>query len=228
MKQAKRNKCVCRIWGTLLTASAALVVSGCSGAQEIEAPEMGELGLPLTTEGASGVTYRLRDATFAIHNEYYYYYGYGVGGGPSMAGGPNDPSTITVSSEDDPDAQSINVSLEEGSYYIELLPGWHFEKDGPEGPEEVEATLLSGQTQWVWVSRHSTSWAEYQFGLGGRELWLNGKLNISIVLHEDPDELYGSGGKGVGGGPWYGGAAAGGAFGVESVGGAGPAAGGAF
>jgi hypothetical protein len=71
----------------------------------------------------------------------------------------------------------------------------------------VEATLLSGQTQYVWVSRRSTSFAEFQFGLGGREIWLNGDLNIGVVLYEDPSEL-GYGGSFPGGtaGTWSGGA----------------------
>ena len=94
---------------------------------------------------------------------------------------------------------TISVSLEEGTYYVQLVPGWHFEKQTASGYEDVEATLLYGETQWVWVSRRSTSFAEFQFGLGGREIWLNGELNIGVVLYEDPSEL-GYGGSGGAGG----------------------------
>jgi hypothetical protein len=162
--------------------------------------KLGNLALPLVTQGASGLTYRLRDATFLIHHYNYGPY-MGVGGsvasGGTGAGGGDE--VTTVSSETDPNAQTISLSVEEGEYYVELLPGWHFEKAGPMGAEIVDATLLSGETQWVYVSRQSTSFAEFQFGLGGRELWLNGELNIGVVLYEDPSELNGYGGTGYGG-----------------------------
>lgn len=192
---------VTRRMGTLLLGTLGLWLVGCSGSSvkggDSGEEKMGHLALPLVTQGASGVSYHLRDATFAIHHYTGYYYDIGIAGaasGGTGAGGGD--SVVTVSSETDPSAQTISVSLEEGDYYVELLPGWHFEKDSANGPETVEATLLSGQTQWVWVSRQSTSFAEFQFGLGGRELWLNGQLNIGIVLHEDPNQVIGEGGYG--------------------------------
>jgi hypothetical protein len=198
------------LWGAL-----GLTLVGCSGNsfggsnKDEGESKLGQLALPLVTQGASGLTYHLRDATFAIHRPAYDY-SYGTAGTASMyvagsGGSGGGEEVITVSSETNPSAQNISVSLEEGNYYVELLPGWHFEKDGPMGAETVEATLLSGQTQWVWVSRQSTSFAEFQFGLGGREVWLNGQLNIDIVLHEDPSELQGSSGSATGGYYGYGG-----------------------
>jgi len=149
------------------------------------------VSLPLTTQGASGTTYRLRNATFVIQNQYYDY-NYGEAGAGGAA--PN-PGRIVVSSETNPNAQNISVSLEEGYYYVVLQPGWRMEKVTPSGGQTVEATLLSGEYQWVYVSRQSTSWAEYSFGIGGREIWLNGKLNIGI----DVQEVAGAGGVGAGG-----------------------------
>ena len=186
-----------RLGMTMLLALAGTTLVGCgnSGQPSVESGETkGELALPLVTQGASGVTYRLRDATFNI-----YRYGYGGAGGSGTAGGPGGGEVITVSSETHPDDPTISVSLEEGSYYVQLVPGWHFEKQTASGYEDVEATLLYGETQWVWVSRRSTSFAEFQFGLGGREIWLNGELNIGVVLYEDPSEL-GYGGSGGAGG----------------------------
>jgi hypothetical protein len=213
------NKVTRRLGTLLLAGAAAMTLVGCgSNAKGGDGEDkIGQLALPLVTQGASGVTYRLRDATFAIHTGYYYDYGYpvaaGTGGTASGGTGAGGDDVLTVSSEDDPSSSTISLSLEEGQYYIELLPGWHFEKDAPGGPVEVEATLLTGETQWVWVSRQSTSFAEYQFGLGGRELWLNGQLNIGVVLHEDPQELNGGGSGGgyigTGGGYYYGEAGAG-------------------
>jgi len=196
---------VTRRLGTLLLVGAfGMTLVGCGSTAKGGGGEeaMGQLALPLVTQGASGVTYRLRDATFAIHNNDYYYYDYPASGGSvgtagiGMGGG----EVITVSSEDDLEAKNISLSLAEGSYYIELLPGWHFEKAVPGGSEPVAATLLSGETQWVYVSRQSTSFAEYQFGLGDRELWLNGQLNIGVVLYEDPNDVPGAGGYGGTGG----------------------------
>lgn len=196
------NKVMRRLGTLLLAGATAMTLVGCgSNAKDgDDGDKIGQLALPLITQGASGVTYRLRDATFAIHTGYYYDYPMTAGsGGTGPAGG----NVITVSSEDDPSSATISLSLEEGQYYVELLPGWHFEKDAPGGAVEVQTTLLSGETQWVWVSRQSTSFAEYQFGLGDRELWLNGQLNIGVVLHEDPSELNvgGTGGAymGIGG-----------------------------
>lgn len=55
----------------------------------------------------------------------------------------------------------------------------------------VESTLLSDSTQWTYVNARSSSWVEYQFGIGGREIWLNGNLNVDLQVYEDPDDYYG-------------------------------------
>ena len=182
-------KKISRRLGALLLMSATLGMVGCSGTAKTESvQQMGQLNLPLTTQGASGAKYRLRNATFVVQSNDYYYDEQNAAG----AGGSN--GATTVSSETDPNANNISLSLEEGSYYIQLQPGWSFEKDGPEGPEAVEATLLSGQTQWVYVQRQSTTWAEFDFGIGSKELWLNGKVNIAINVQETPGENNGGAG----------------------------------
>lgn len=73
------------------------------------------------------------------------------------------------------------------------------EKGTASGAQAVEATLLSGVSQWVYVSRQSTSFAEYSFGIGGKEIWLNGKLNIGIDVQETPGGDGGAGPLGEGG-----------------------------
>jgi hypothetical protein len=221
-------KNVTRRLGTmLLLGGLGSLLAGCgngSGGGDTE-DAVGQLALPLVTQGASGITYRLREATFAISRYGYYEGPPGTGGamagGGMGSGGSGGNDVVLVSSEDDPDATSISVSLEEGTYYVQLLPGWHFEKESPTGTEVVEATLLSGETQWVWVSRQSTSFAEFQFGLGDRELWLNGQLNIGVRLYEDPSEIGGYGGSSGG---FAGGAGTGAVWGTAgtAAGGAGP------
>lgn len=204
-----------RLGMAMLLAAAGSSLMGCSSSGRANPEETegtkGQLALPLVTQGASGVVYRLRDATFNIYRYDYYM---GAAGTATGGAGPG-YQLITVSSETNPDAATISVALEEGQYFVTLQPGWHFEKQTSEGYETVDATLLSGETQWIWVSRRSTSFAEFQFGLGGREIWLNGELNIGVVLYEDPSELEGHGGyagyAGAGGfvtaGTWSGGSA---------------------
>ena len=195
-----------RVWtGLLLTAGFSVSgLLGCSGGAGGQADEtLGQMNLPLTTQGASGANYRLRDATFVIQTQYYGgYAGWSSVGG----GGPGTPGGAVVSSETDPDATNISVSLEEGYYNVQLLPGWSMEKTNSSGTETVEATLLSGSSQWVYVSRQSTSWAEFSFGIGGREIWLNGQLNIAIDVQETPGGFGGAAGFGTGGAVGNGGA----------------------
>ena len=179
------------MWTSLVLAAGLGVVglAGCSGSggRDGALETLGQMSLPLSTQGASGTTYRLRDATFVVQPEYYYYDAAGAGGSPG---------TVTVSSETDPNAKNISLSLEEGYYNVQLLPGWHLEKGTAPGAQTVEATLLSGTSQWVYVSRQSTSWAEYNFGIGAKEIWLNGKLNIEINVQEVPGGEAGAGGGG--------------------------------
>lgn len=162
--------------------------------------EFGTIGVPLSAHASSGTRYRLRNATFVIENDAYYY-------GSAGEGGSANGDSIVVSSEDDPDSDSINLSVERGYYRITLRPGCNMEQEAPDGSfNEVEAQLLSNVTQWVYVSPQSTAWARFSFGIGDREVWFNGNLNIDINVYEDPDDYYGgSGGYGTVGG--WGGAA---------------------
>jgi hypothetical protein len=185
-------------YGVWLLASA-LASTACSSSSDEpqEEQEFGTLGLPLSTRGDSGVTYRLRDATFRIVS--YDYYDYEGSGGD---GSGSTPEVTVVSGEDDPDAATISLSVPAGEQQVTLEPGWRLERVSESGTETIEATLLSSRTKWVWVSPHSTSFAEYRFGVGGRDIWFNGQLNIGIDVAEDPDDYYGAGGEsGVGGSP---------------------------
>ncbi|WP_437984815.1 hypothetical protein [Sorangium sp. So ce117] len=169
----------------------AALLSGCGSQGADRGPDVGSISLPLAADAASGARYRLRDATFEISDGYYYYEDENTS---AMAVGGGYGTVVTVSSEDeDPDASSILVDLEQGNYGVRLLPGWHFEKveDGTVTDPNVEATLLSSQNVYVHVSPHSTSWVQYAFGIGSSELWLNGKVNLDINVYEDPDDYYG-------------------------------------
>jgi hypothetical protein len=191
-----------RAWASLALVAGfgALALQGCSGTggREGEPEVTGRMNLPLTTQGSSGTSYRLRNATFVIQSQDYYYADDGAVG----IGGSSDVAIpfISVSSETDPSAANISVSLPEGYYHVRLGSGWSLEKGTAAGPQIVEATLLSGATQWVYVSRQSTSYAEFSFGIGSKEIWLDGKLNIGIDVQEAAAGSSGaSGSAGAGG-----------------------------
>jgi len=169
-----------------MTLAATGLTTGC-GTDKGGEQEVGTLALSLSTQGPSGAEYRLRDAVFEISPEYYYY---------DNAGGAGSVDVITVSSEDDPSATSINVSVERGYHLVRLRPGWHLEKIESGETTVVEATLLSSESQWVYVRERASTWVEYQFGLGDRSIWFNGDLNIAIGVYEDPSQLYGTAGVG--------------------------------
>src|SRR5512133_1457567 len=115
----------------------------------------------------------------------YYYDDYGSGGYAGTirvgrGGATSIPAPpVIVRSETNPTDPTIEVDLEAGSYQVVMLPGWSLESVVDGVSASVPAVqLLSGESQWVWVSRRSTSWVNYQFGIGDRSVWFNGKLNI--------------------------------------------------
>jgi len=173
-----------------------LTAIGCIGTDPNESETMGKLALPLVSNGPSGTQYRLREAIFDI-NPTYWNYGYAGAGG---VGGTGSPLSMVVDSEEDPDADSIQVSLENGNYQVYLRDGWYLEKIENGEAEPVEATLLSSNNQWIYVNPRQTSTVSFQFGIGERSVWLNGNLNIELDIYEDPDEYYGPYPGGAGGG----------------------------
>ena len=127
MTKLSRRKTALLIFGVC-----AVTAVGCGNESGEGAAQTGQMNLPLTAQATSGLTYRLRNATFRVSAAYGY--GDAAGSGPDQV--------IVLSSETDPNARSISVSLEEGPYIIELQPGWSMEKDEGSGATPVEATLL--------------------------------------------------------------------------------------
>ena len=146
-------------------------VAGCSDTPASKGnPAIGELNLSLAAYTESGIKYRLRSATFPITSL-------------TPLSDAGTPTTKTVSSEDNPNADAITVKLLEGWYQVRLQPGWHMERINPNGSTEtVDATLLSSSQLYVRVTRGSSSSVSFQFGIGPEEIWLNGKLTISIQV----------------------------------------------
>jgi hypothetical protein len=171
-------------------AALAFAVAGCGSEQGggHGNDQTGQLSLPLVAYGPSGVQYRL-SADF-------HYYGWDYQGEEDTIQG-------SFSTSDYPDdAESITLDLPRGDYELYLEDGWQLEKIVDGVAEPVEATLLSSRYQYVYIYPHSTSWVEFQFGIGDKTLWLNGKFTVQVSVWEDPDEYYGQGQGGYGGGPW--------------------------
>jgi hypothetical protein len=176
---------------------------------EPDPENMGTLAFPLLANSPSGTQYRLRNARFDISG---YSYNYDYNNDAGAAGGMGSNYTYqVVSSEDDPNSPSIELDLERGDYYIYLENGWTLESITNGVATPVEATLLNSQYQWVYVYPHSTTWVSYQFGVGDRSIWLNGKVNIGIDVYDNPDQYYG---PGVGGSTSYPIATGGASYGV--------------
>ena len=107
--------------------SAALLIavsmSGCldenrPAASKREVGPTGHIQLALSASGASGSVYRLRDAVFNIY-------------------GLNTGTTVSVSSEDDPSSERIDVSLTPDTYAVYLADGYRLERVS-EGNSDTE------------------------------------------------------------------------------------------
>lgn len=171
----------------------ASISTGCNESSEgkgaaAEDAASGKMAMPLRAYGSSGAEYRLRNAEFGIWG--YNYDGcWGTGGAAGYPGGC-DNYQATVSSEDYLEEDTIVLDLLRGDYEISLNDGWQLERTLDGETEVVDAVLLNGNYQWVWVEPYSTTWVSFQFGVGDEELWFNGQVNLSIDVYEDPDDYY--------------------------------------
>src|SRR5512142_1071187 len=147
-----------------LASMLAIACSSDSAKPEQDPEKLGTLALPLLANSPSGTQYRLRNAKFDITG-YSYYYDYNNDAGATGGMGNSNYTSMVLNSEDDPNASSLEVELEEGYYYISLENGWSLESVVNGVATPVEATLLNGQYQYVYVYPHSTSWVSYQFGV---------------------------------------------------------------
>jgi hypothetical protein len=137
-----------------------LALTACSA----EAPraETGRLTVGLAAE-VDGVSYRLRDAQFDI-----------VG-----------PATLSIDTEDDPDATSVQRVLASGGYTLTLRDGWRLERRlSPELPfETVDATLVSPNPTSFGIAEDETANVAYVFSADGATVPIGrGNLNLTIQV----------------------------------------------
>lgn len=125
--------------------------------------DTGVLDTALTATTPSGNYYRLRNAIFHITGA----------------------SSVDVTSEQDPGADSIHVQLVAGSYTITLDPGWYLERSRPGGTfERVDATLTSSASQTFAILAHQTTNVVYRFEVSGEIVEMSGDLVIGIDVEE--------------------------------------------
>jgi hypothetical protein len=139
---------------------------------------VGELSLSLTGADSDGRAYRLRNGVFDL-------YGY-----PEQGDG-SEFYQESVSTEDDPDAPTINKRLVPGYYEVNFASyDWYLERLSEAGEWErvEEAVLLSSRYQTAYVYNGNSTMVAYRFGVDGQLIdFRAGELDIGIEI-EQPGE----------------------------------------
>lgn len=130
-----------RLWN-LGACALALFVVACGGETvTVAQQEAGSLQLPLVSTSPDGKVYRLMGATFNITGT----------------------QTVTVT---DTAADTVAVTLQAGTYSIELASGWRLERADAPGTA-VTATLLSPNPLPFFVKKDETTQVRFLFKLPG-------------------------------------------------------------
>lgn len=150
-------------WFCVVLATTCGLATSCSDSSTHTGSDTGTFGMALTGTASSGVEYRLRNAVFHITGA----------------------SSADVSSEDDPDSDSIHVELRAGDYIIALDPGWFLERASAGGTfERVAATLASSASQTFTIVAHHTTNVRYRFQVDDEVVEIGGALSIGIDVDE--------------------------------------------
>lgn len=164
--------------------------------------KLGHLSLSLTGTDSRGRQYRLRNAEFYVYGGYYYpysdypyddypyptkpgYYPY-----PGSDGGAG--FSTLVSTETDPDAASINLTLVPGQYYVQLQGEWYVERLTENGAERVErVVLLTDPYQYTYIYNGGYSYLPFRFGVDGELIdFRHGELAIAAEFELPEDSQY--------------------------------------
>jgi len=145
---------------TLCSTGAALwALVACSDLGE---PPIGQLHLGLSS-GLGESQFRLRKASFAIAGT----------------------AELTLSSEDDPDSDTIERALPAGDYEVELLPGWQLEQLGPLGAAAVAADLASENPLAFSIAPGALTTLTFQFRTSGGPVNSGGDGQVRIEIAVD-------------------------------------------
>jgi hypothetical protein len=119
------------------------------GALERRAEAAGTLRLPLVTR--SNAAFRLRNAVFEVSN---------------VAG-----TMVVLDSEADPDAEKLEVELDQGEYAISLLSGWSLERiESDGGATAVHAALLTPNPSTFSIRHERVTALTYAFATESAEV----------------------------------------------------------
>jgi len=166
-----------------------VVLAACSGGPNVTPAgkqgraelQLGELSLSLIGSDRAGQSYRLRNANFDI-DAYYL-----------TVPTEDDAGAIThqvVSSDANPDADSIRTRLLPGTYSVRLdNHDWFLEKVGTSGNERVaEAVLLSESQQYAYIYDRGSTEVTFRFGVDGKLIdFRHGDLTIDIAIEHPGD-----------------------------------------
>lgn len=153
--------------------------------------EVGNLSLSLTGMDSQGRVYRLRNAEFVVSSGPYW------GDWPGMPypydGGT--PVSTVVSTETDPDADTIRLRLVPGSYTVQLQGSWFIERLTASGVERVQrVVLLSEPYQYAYVYHNSAFRVAFRFGIDGDLIdFRHGDLEIDSEFELPGDSDYDAG-----------------------------------
>lgn len=146
----------------------ALVVAGCGGAPTSDSAS-GSVSLALGVE-VGGIQYRLREAVFDVEG----------------------PASLTLTTEDDPDATVLHAELPAGSYSVTLQEGWRLER-GTEGEfQTVEAQLLTENPLPFFIQAGVPTSARFRFASGGTPIGPEAPTNLVDVLGFEDATLWSS------------------------------------
>lgn len=153
-------------WAALFALATTLSACGDAGGEGGSEP-VGSVEMNLAAPGASGVTYRLRNAQFRVER-------------PGVIAG-------VLDTESDPDATVLTASFPPNDYTVTLLNGWSF--DRADTGETVEASLLSPAAVPVTILANQTRTVSYKFRVANEDIVLAGDLAIVVnVCGEDSFE----------------------------------------
>ena len=160
--------------------------------------EIGNLSLSLTGTDSQGRVYRLRNAEFVVSSGPYW----GEWPGVSYDGGT--PFSTVVSTESDPDADTIRLRLVPGEYTVRLQGTWYVERLTPDGAERVQrVVLLSEPYQYAYVYHNSAFRVAFRFGIDGDLIdFRHGDLQIEPEFELPGDSDYDAGWPVYDGGSW--------------------------
>jgi hypothetical protein len=113
---------------------------------EPDPAELGTISLLLST-AVGDIQYRLRDAVFDVQG----------------------PTSVTLLTEDNPDATALNVELPRGHYNVTLRDGWRLERGSAGELPPLEAELLTQNPLPVLVQAQFATSATFRFSIARPE-----------------------------------------------------------